>query len=102
MDRDFLLEDLGELAPHQNFVLSSCDVGVRKPNPRELISLMKHFGQNSEQGFYVGNEEKDIRCAINAKVKSVLLINQGFKDYGQTYSVNKLSDTITESFYKVP
>ncbi len=94
MPRDFLLEDLGDLTAHLDIVLSSCDVGIRKPNPRGLLSLMKQFNHRPEQVVYVGNEEKDIGCATGAKVRSVLLSHHNPIDYGQTYSVNKLSDIL--------
>ena len=94
MPRDFLMDDLGPLVPLMDRVVSSCEVGVRKPHPLGLINLMKAFGANPAHVFYVGNEEKDMACAANAGARSILLAPGETADYGQTYSVQTLSGVL--------
>ncbi|VVS95607.1 HAD family hydrolase [Desulfoluna spongiiphila] len=94
MPRDFLLDDLGPLVPLMDRVVSSCEVGVRKPHPLGLITLMTEFGSDPGHVFYVGNEEKDMDCAANAGARSILLAPGETVDYGQTYSIQTLSGVL--------
>ena len=94
MPRNYLIEDLGILASYIDVIMSSCDVGVRKPHPLGLITLMDQFRMDRNNVYYVGNEEKDINCAKNAKIKSILLQSDKSNSYGQTYSAKTLSDIL--------
>jgi len=94
MPRGFLMEDLGPLVPFIDRVASSCDVGVRKPHPLGLLTLMKQFKVKPDHIFYVGNEEKDMACAKNAGARSILLAPEETADYGQTYSIQTLFDVL--------
>lgn len=78
--RDFVLDEFKRLAlPMDHFaaVLTSVDVGERKPSPLGLLRLADLLGVRPEEMAYVGNEKKDIESANAAGCKSVLVFRDG-------------------------
>ena len=93
MPTAMLVSDLGELAASLDVVVSSCDVGVRKPASRGLRQLLVASGCSPMPAYYVGNEGKDIAAALGAGMRSILLAPAGdAPDYGQTHTVSSLAE----------
>ncbi len=46
--------------------LSSCSLGVRKPNPHGLTLLMQKYKLLPNEVLFVGDEDKDFETAKNA------------------------------------
>ena len=92
MPTAMLVSDLGELAASFDVVVSSCDVGVRKPASRGLRQLLSASGCPPQPAYYIGNEGKDVAAALGAGMRSVLLAPAGdAPDYGQTHTVSSLA-----------
>jgi len=74
-------------------ILSSVEVGYRKPNINGYIMLSKKFGIQTNEMIYIGNEKKDIIGANNAGIISIL-INRTDKEinYGEKYQFKNLLD----------
>jgi putative hydrolase of the HAD superfamily len=74
-------------------LLSSVEVGVRKPEPTGYHELAKRLGVASDEMFYVGNEAKDIIGAKQAGACSVFLDrNHTGADHGQDFTAATLTD----------
>ncbi len=92
MPKKMLLSDLGSLATWFDDICSSCEVGFRKPHPYGLLHQMQKHHSSKATTIFVGNEAKDIECALNAGVKSILLDPTDHHQFGQTFSVKSLSE----------
>ena len=81
MDNEFALADINEIKDYIQYPVTSNDVGLR-------------------QMVMVGDEEKDIICANNAGVYSVLINrSEEYKDFGQMKSIHtmlELPEIVTE------
>jgi|GEM_PF-2370662 len=92
MPREFMIDDLGPLAPHFDAIVSSCDIGTRKPHPRGILTLINQFKCAPEKAYYIGNEEKDMICAAEAGINPVLISPVTTRNYGQAHSIQTLSE----------
>lgn len=93
MDNSFSLQDIALIHNYFDVVLTSVDVGFRKPNAAGYLALLKAFGVLPSQMIYVGDEQKDVVGANALGIVSVLINRDGiFPDWGQTYSVQSLLD----------
>jgi len=73
-------------------LLTSVEVGVRKPNPASYRELAKRLNVEPNQMLYIGNEAKDVIGAKQAGACSVLLDrNHSGANYGQDFSVSTLT-----------
>ena len=74
-------------------ILSSVEVGYRKPNTTGYIMLAEKLGTKTNEMIYIGNEEKDIIGANDAGIISIL-INRLNKEinYGEKYQFKNLKD----------
>jgi len=74
-------------------ILSSVEIGYRKPNKNGYILLSKKLGVQTDEMIYIGNEEKDITGANNTGIISIL-INRTDKEinYGEKYQFKNLLD----------
>ncbi|HEX5657702.1 MAG TPA: HAD family hydrolase, partial [Polyangiales bacterium] len=79
MPRRFIEADLTRagLLPYVDYYLTSLDVGFRKPNPRGLLQIAKHFHLTPADFIAVGNEPKDITAAQAAGMSPVLIDRDG-------------------------
>lgn len=50
---------------------------ARKPDPEAIFYLMEKYNLTKENTFYVGDRPMDIRCAVNAGIRSILLQPEG-------------------------
>lgn len=74
-------------------ILSSAEVGYRKPNIKGYIILSEKLGIQTNEMIYVGNEEKDIIGANNAGIVSILINRTNEEaDYGEKYQFKNLKD----------
>ena len=54
-------------------MVSCDDTDIHKPNPEPILLCLKKMGITAEEALMVGDSPFDIKCANNAKVKSVLV-----------------------------
>ena len=94
MPRPFVQRDLDRAGISGLFdvLLTSVEVGVRKPETTGYIALAAHLGLAPEEMIYVGNEPKDIMGANRAGLSSVFLDRAGSgSDHGQRITIPTLS-----------
>ena len=100
MDNEFALADINEIKDYIQYPVTSNDVGLRKPNTNGLLFLSEKMNIPLSQMVMVGDEEKDIICANNAGVYSVLINrSEEYKDFGQMKSIHtmlELPEIVTE------
>jgi len=76
-------------------LLTSGDVGVRKPKPAGYLDLAARLGVRPEELLYVGNEQKDVTGARAAGAQAALLVQVGScPEWGQTVTINSLKQLL--------
>ena len=91
--KGFFAEDIIEINKNIDIILSSVDVGYRKPNIFGYIMLAQKLKIETNQMIYIGNEEKDIIGANNAGIISVLINRTDEKlNYGENYQFKNLKE----------
>lgn len=95
MDKEFVLSDVGPFKELIDVLLTSVDVGYRKPNVQGYIKLADKLGVKPEDMIYVGDEPKDILGANNIGMLSVL-IERGSNnsDFNQKKTIKDLKELI--------
>lgn len=95
MDKEFVLLDVEPFEELIDVLLTSVDVGYRKPNVQGYMKLACKFGVKPEDMIYVGDEPKDILGANNAGMVSVL-VERGSTglDLGQKETIKDLKELI--------
>jgi putative hydrolase of the HAD superfamily len=94
MPRDFVQRDLDRagISGLFNVLLTSIEVGVRKPDPRGYLALAARLGIAPEEMLYVGNEAKDIIGARRAQFRSAFLDRNGSgANHGQDFTLSSLT-----------
>lgn len=93
MPREFVQRDLDGAGISGLFdvVLSSVEVGVRKPEPAGYLALASRIGVEPREMLYVGNEPKDVIGACRAGLTAVFLdrANSGAR-HGQHHTTSTL------------
>lgn len=56
-----------------NFVLGDIDGVPKKPHPKMIENILKHFGLNKEDALYVGDTNVDEETALNSGLDYILL-----------------------------
>lgn len=93
MDNAYALEDISEVITYIDYPLTSNDVGWRKPRTEGLELLSEKMLLPVEEMAFVGDEEKDVMCALNAGVYPVLINRDGsVKNYGQSKEIHSLDE----------
>lgn len=96
MDNSYALEDIKPLLKYVDIPFTSNDVGYRKPNRKGLEILSGKMNVLPSEMIFVGDEKKDVECAINAGAISVLINRDNEeKKYGQTYVIKELKELVT-------
>jgi putative hydrolase of the HAD superfamily len=92
MPKAFVERDVFPFRDWVDVVLTSVDVGYRKPSPVGYRMLAEALGTPPNRMVYVGNEEKDILGANRAGFQDSVLIQRGGDptDFGQTLSFSDL------------
>ena len=95
MDKKLVLFDIENFKEYVDIVLTSVEVGYRKPNPQGFIQLSKELAVDLNEIIYVGDEKKDIIGANSLGIYSIL-INRTNNDikYGQKKTIKKLSNLL--------
>lgn len=73
MPSELAYQDIGSFSNKIDQMLTSAEVGFRKPNGRGLKMLAKNFRTSPQKIVFIGDEEKDIQTGKNAGAISILL-----------------------------
>ena len=96
MPRRFVLRDLVEtgLAFPDERIITSTDVGHRKPHPAGFATLARRLGVGCDRLAYVGNERKDVVGGNAAGCRTVLLWRSDDEPpaWGQALTIRSLDD----------
>jgi len=97
MPKRFVQQDLASagLAGMFDCVLTSVDVGFRKPHAKGFMALAKALNRAPARMIYVGNEKKDVEGARSAGLVAVLLDREGGAEYGQHHALSTLAELHT-------
>ena len=91
--KGFIAEEINSINRNVDIILSSVDVGYRKPNITGYRLLAKKLGIETNEMVYIGNEEKDIIGANNAGMLSILINRTDKKiNYGEKYQFKNLKE----------
>lgn len=95
MDNSYVFEDIEPLLKYIDIPFTSNDTGYRKPSPKGLKILSEKMNVLTSEMIFVGDEEKDMQCAVNAGAISIL-INQSDekKEYGQNFEIKRLKELL--------
>ena len=92
-DNETALADIRGIADYIDLPLTSRDIGWRKPDGRGLRYIAERFREDVGKLIFVGDEEKDVRCANGAGAVSVLIDRGGRRpDYGQHYTISSMDE----------
>ena len=95
MNKPYVQRDIWPIQEYIDVLLSSVDVGYRKPRTEGFAQLARELGTAVDQMIYVGNEQKDITGANQSGAVSVLINRkQQAVDWGQRYTVSSLSGVL--------
>lgn len=101
MPKDFVLSDLAAvgLPFSDELVITSTEVGHRKPHPAGFALLARRLGVSCDRLVYVGNERKDVAGGNAAGCRTVLLWRSSDEPpcWGQTAVVRSLDE-----LYRLP
>ena len=93
MDKEFLEHDLQPISGYVDSVLTSVEVGFRKPNVQGYMDLSRRLGTEPLEMAYIGDEEKDIIGSNNAGMYSIFIDrNDLCAKYGQKRSIKRLTE----------
>lgn len=93
MPRTFVQRDLADakLEGAVDFLLTSVEVGWRKPEPAGFLALARELEVEPGELWFVGNEEKDIVGALAAGATAVLIDREGKAPrWGQQHTLHDL------------
>jgi|WetSurMetagenome_2_1015567.scaffolds.fasta_scaffold210976_2 putative hydrolase of the HAD superfamily len=95
MPKELILEDLKPVSNYIDFVLTSVEVGTRKPSTAGIEIILNKFNCTSSEAILIGNEKKDIETAISAGLIPVLLSkDESTKNWGQAKTIFRLVELI--------
>ena len=97
MQRELVEEDAATagLGADYDVLLTSIDVGWRKPAAQTMTALAARLGCACADFAYIGNERKDIDAARAAGSRAVLLDRKGARpDWGQSITLGTLDEWI--------
>lgn len=93
MPRRFVDEDVISIVSYIDVLLTSVDVGYRKPESKGFLNLAKCLGVNLSEMVYVGNEPKDIAGAKNAGIFAILIDrDNNISSCGEDVRISSLSE----------
>ncbi|MBI2033269.1 MAG: HAD family hydrolase [Candidatus Levybacteria bacterium] len=93
MSTSLVQKDVKQIQKYITILLSSVDVGYRKPEQKVFNTLASRLAVSKKYMIYVGNEEKDIVGAKNAGMFAVLLDRN---DTGKSFGEDKRIATLQE------
>ena len=93
MPRRFVERDLAPIAEYLDTVLTSVEIGHRKPHSCGYLALAERLGVDPSDMIYVGNEEKDILGANCSGMLSILIDRAGTgATFGQRRTIASLGE----------
>lgn len=93
MDRDYVLNDIETFKEYIDVLLTSVDVGFRKPNKQGYSDLLNNLDVAANEMVFVGDEQKDILGANSIGIYSVLINRTStIKEYGQRKMISSLKE----------
>lgn len=93
MDRDYVLNDIEAFKEYIDVLLTSVDVGFRKPNKQGYSDLLNNLDVAANEMVFVGDEQKDILGANSIGIYSVLINRTSTtKEYGQRKMISSLKE----------
>ncbi|AET66207.1 putative HAD superfamily hydrolase [Desulfosporosinus orientis DSM 765] len=93
MSKDFASRDIYSFTQFVDVLLTSVEVGYRKPDARGFIELANKLEVNPFEMVFVGNEPKDIIGANEAGAIAVLIDREGHNQYfGEKVKITSLLD----------
>jgi putative hydrolase of the HAD superfamily len=93
MDRDYVLNDIEAFKGYIDVLLTSVDVGFRKPNKQGYSDLLNNLDVAANEMVFVGDEQKDILGANSMGIYSVLINRTStIKEYGQRKMISSLKE----------
>ncbi|NJJ41124.1 HAD family hydrolase [Paenibacillus apii] len=99
MSRELVMKDLQGFEQYVDVLITSVEVGYRKPRSEGFIQLAHQLGCHPEQMSYVGNERKDIVGAKLLGMKGIFINRERLDmDWGQDVTITKLHEI--EKLYK--
>jgi putative hydrolase of the HAD superfamily len=95
MNKEFVLRDIKPIQEYIDVIITSVDVGLRKPSPKGFVHLAKELGIEPKEMIFVGNEIKDIEGANRSGMKSALIdrIGKGV-EWNQSILLKDLTEII--------
>jgi len=91
MPKEFVLEDLQDLTPYLNTVVTSVEAGYRKPHRAGFQLLAETLSIPISGLVYVGNEKKDIDGGLSAGAVVVLIDrDRQHPDWKQDYTIDTM------------
>lgn len=95
MDNIYALEDIAPLRKYIDYPFTSNDVGYRKPCPKGLKMLSEKMKINISNIIFVGDEKKDMLCAIHAGAYPILINRENtIKNYGQSKEIHSFIELL--------
>lgn len=95
MDNVYALEDISAIIKYIDYPCTSNDIGYRKPRGEGLQFLAGKMKINVREMAFVGDEEKDIMCALNAGAYSILINRDGSaKNFGPDKEIRTLDELL--------
>lgn len=95
MDNVYALEDISAVIRYIDYPCTSNDIGYRKPREDGLQFLAEKMKITAGEMAFVGDEEKDILCAVNAGAYSILINRSGsVRNYGQDKEIRTLDELL--------
>lgn len=93
MPRRLVDADVAQIAHQIDVLLTSVEVGMRKPDPTGYLQLASALQISPHEMAYVGNEPKDVAGAMAAGVLSVLIDRDGSADNcGEDFKLQSLTE----------
>ncbi|AHV98786.1 HAD family hydrolase [Paenibacillus sabinae] len=93
MSRELVMKDLKGFEQYVDVLITSVEVGYRKPRSEGFIQLANQLGCHPEQMSYVGNERKDIVGAKLLGMKGILINRERLDiDWGQDVTISELHE----------
>lgn len=95
MDNSYAFEDIGEVIELIDIPFTSNDVGYRKPSSKGLEMLSEKMNIHTSEMIFVGDEKKDIECALGAGAIAVLINrSDDEKSFGQDFTIKSLKELL--------
>ncbi|MDF2670699.1 MAG: hypothetical protein K0R67_3005 [Paenibacillus sp.] len=96
LNKQLVLRDIAPFHCLVDTLVTSVDVGWRKPRIEGYTLLAKQLGTTPDQMMYVGNEWKDITGANRSGARSVLINREGAeRNWGQHLTLKSLHELLS-------